>query len=114
MGKLRTSVGIRADGYIGAGDRVIPHSSAEVEFAAMSENTTMTYMLAYDSALKDEERVYLQLAVLYTTLDGQRLVRVHNMCLTATTDHKVNAHTTVNTVFEMSQSLICFLYVDCI
>ena len=60
----------------------------------------MTYLLAYDSALKDEERVYLQLAVLYTTLGGQRRVRVHNMCLTATTDHKVK-HRILKIVIEI-------------
>ena len=68
---------------------MLPHSRAEVEFSAIGANSTMTYNLAYDSVLKDDDRVYLQLAVLYTTLSGQRRVRVHNMCLNATTDYKV-------------------------
>ena len=88
MAKLRCSVGVRPETYIGTGNKVYPLHSAEVDFAKMDKNTTLCYLLAHDSTLKEDQRVYLQLAVLYTTKSRQRRVRVHNLVVNASCDHK--------------------------
>ena len=75
--------------FIGGGCPVLPYSSNEVDFASMNSSTTLMYVLKHDGVLKEDEMCYVQLAVLYTSLSGQRRVRVHNMAMAASLDHKI-------------------------
>ena len=75
--------------YIGGGCAVLPYSSNEVDFASMKEHTTLMYVLKHDGVLKDNDPCHVQLAVLYTSTTGQRRVRVHNLAMTASLDHKI-------------------------
>lgn len=68
---------------------MLPYSSNEVDFASMNKSTTLMYVLKHDGVLKEDEMCYVQLAVLYTSTSGQRRVRVHNMAMTASLDHKI-------------------------
>lgn len=85
--KLRCSVGVRLDRFIGKGFRP-PGSAAlgELELAGLDRDLTICGMLRFDAALKDEDKVHVQLAVLHTTPSRQRLVRVHNLTLSASSN----------------------------
>ena len=50
----------------------------------MDRHTTLMYTITHDSVLKDEERIYFQLAILYTTPDRRRVIRIHNLSCIAT------------------------------
>jgi hypothetical protein len=52
--------------------------------AGMDKHTSLMFSLCHDSALKDDERVHFQLAVLHTTPDRRRMIRVHNLSCIAT------------------------------
>ncbi len=80
--KLRCSAGFRPEDYVGAGR--MAETSTEAELASIDSDFSFLYTFSHDgSPLKDEEPVYLQVAVLYTSVFRKRLVRVHNMQLTA-------------------------------
>lgn len=80
--KVRTSVGLRVDKVLAPG--VYNSVKSEVELCGMDTYTTLMFALAYDSALKEDERVHFQLAVLYTTLSRRRMIRVLNLSAIAT------------------------------
>lgn len=50
----------------------------------MDRHSTLMFQICHDSALKEDERVHFQLAVLYTTPDRRRRIRVHNYSSIAT------------------------------
>jgi len=77
--KLRVGLGFRGVEVLGAG-RIT--EMGEVELSGVSEDASWTFLLAHDSPIKDEDKVHIQLAVLYTTpFTRKRIVRVHNMTL---------------------------------
>lgn len=80
--KVRCSAGLRCTGYNGPG---FQRTDQEIEVAACDATSTWFAELKHDTSLKDEERVHIQAALLYTTTEGQRVVRVHNLCLLAST-----------------------------
>lgn len=82
--KLRTSVGVRVDQIIGKG--VFSEINGEVELAGLDQFSTFCFTLRNDATLKDEDKVHLQLAVLYTTCNMERMVRVHNLSLVASSN----------------------------
>jgi len=75
--KVRTSVGLRVDKVLSAG--VYNTVRSEVECCGVDTHTTFMFALTYDSALKEDERVHYQLAVLHTTPCRKRKIRVHNL-----------------------------------
>ena len=79
--KLRTSVGVKVDEYYGLGLQA--EMGDEVEFASVDRGTSVMFTLKNDSTLKDDEKVHLQLATLYTNNMRQRVVRLHNITLLA-------------------------------
>jgi protein transport protein SEC24 len=79
--KLRTSLGVRVDQIIGKGS--FSEINGEVELAGLDQFSTFCFTLRNDATLKDEDKVHLQLAVLYTTSNMERMVRVHNLTLVA-------------------------------
>jgi hypothetical protein len=99
--KLRVSAGLRVQKYLGPGqyDPLTDQGTC----AGMDKDATVGFVLCHDGGgLKDEDKVYAQLAVLYTPSSpfaptdprqqqlsrsqSQRRVRVHNLCLISTAD----------------------------
>lgn len=56
-------------------------NTTDVELASMTSDQSLTIEVKYDDKLTEEEGVYVQCAVLYTSCSGQRRLRVHNMAL---------------------------------
>ena len=103
--KVRASGGLAVDSVLGPGGAAMYDRVAEspVMCASVDEHTTFTFALTYggtnttspgatslsSGVLKEDDRVHLQVAVLYTAWHAPlrkalRRVRVHNLSLTAT------------------------------
>lgn len=78
--KLRCSPGLRCTSYHGFG---VQRSPEELEVAAVSTHTSALCVLKHDSNLKNNQRVFVQAALLYSDMLGRRMVRVHNLCCLA-------------------------------
>jgi protein transport protein SEC24 len=65
-----------------------------VSIPRMSNNSTITCSLSMNESVQQGAALYLQLACLFTRSDGVRLIRVHNVVLTATSH--------VNHIFKYS------------
>ncbi|OQR96617.1 transporter Sec24 [Thraustotheca clavata] len=74
--KIRVSAGLRVDTLYGA---FATTSEDEMNFSSIDANHAIGVSFAYDDRLDGE--VYIQAALLYTRLDGARVVRVHNLAL---------------------------------
>ena len=52
-------------------------------FPGCPSQTSALCLLKHDTALKNDQKVYLQAALLYSSPAGRRMVRVHNLCMLA-------------------------------
>jgi hypothetical protein len=86
--KLRCSNGFVVDSYYGIGSPSV--SPDEIEFSGIDREVTSCFSLRQTSSVANGEPMYLQLAILYTSLpSSQRIVRVHNLQLYCSTDPSV-------------------------
>lgn len=82
--KVRTSLGYKVEKAIGRG--FYNDTLAELDIAGLDSDETFCYLLQHDGILKDEGNFYVQVAILYTNCNKQRLVRVHNLCMIASSN----------------------------
>jgi protein transport protein SEC24 len=76
--RVRTSEGIAVDSYDGH-FRLGPQG--EVELAGVDADSTFFVNLKYDDNIPEKNDAAIQAAMLYTSRDGQRLIRVHTLSL---------------------------------
>lgn len=77
--KIRTSTGLRVKTHYGHfTDR---SGGLDVELAGVDVDKSIVVELEHEDDLKEGSDVFIQAALLYTTLDGKRCVRVHNLAL---------------------------------
>lgn len=76
--KVRTSAGIRPFDYFG---HYYSRVSSDVEVACVNAGNSMAVELRYDDKLSENEFAVIQVAILYTSVSGERRVRCHNMAL---------------------------------
>ncbi|XP_037614281.1 protein transport protein Sec24D isoform X3 [Sebastes umbrosus] len=76
--RVRTSTGFRATEFFGA---VHMNNTTDIEFAAVDCDKAITVEFKHDDALSEETGALMQCALLYTTINGQRRLRVHNLSL---------------------------------
>eukprot|EP00918_Siedleckia_nematoides_P058075 GHVU01126609.1.p1 GENE.GHVU01126609.1~~GHVU01126609.1.p1 ORF type:complete len:695 (+),score=115.20 GHVU01126609.1:285-2087(+) len=85
IAKIRASPGVKLAQFLpGKG---IPNFQQELELGCVDETTTFSGLLRIDGQVKDDEKVYLQVAVLYTNRYMKRMVRVHNLGMKSTSSH---------------------------
>jgi protein transport protein SEC24 len=78
--KLRCSPGFVVESYYGVGQPTA--SPDEIELSGIDREVTSCYALRQTGSIPNGEPMYLQLAILYTSLpSSQRIVRVHNLQL---------------------------------
>ncbi|XP_031440688.1 protein transport protein Sec24D [Clupea harengus] len=76
--RVRTSTGFRATDFHGA---VHMNNTTDVEMAAIDCDKAVTVEFKHDDTLSEETGALMQCALLYTTVGGQRRLRVHNLSL---------------------------------
>lgn len=76
--RVRTSTGIRPTDFFG---NYFMSNTTDVELAAVDTDKGLCVEIKHDDKLTDEEAVYIQTAILYTSVGGQRRLRIHNLSL---------------------------------
>ena len=61
--------------------RDIHRNEADVEMASVNSDMAVACEIKYDDSLKDEDGVYVQVALLFTSCSGQRRLRIINLAL---------------------------------
>ncbi|KAA0199843.1 Protein transport protein Sec24c, partial [Fasciolopsis buskii] len=79
--RVRTSAGIRPVEFFG--NCHIPNTT-DIELACVDPDAAVTLELRHDDKLQDNDLVFIQAACLYTSLSGQRRIRIHNLSLNTT------------------------------
>ncbi|KAJ2702413.1 COPII coat Sec23p-Sfb3p heterodimer component [Coemansia sp. IMI 209128] len=80
--RIRTSDGLRVDEHYG---NLYMRNHVDVELAGVTSDSAIGALLQYDGKLDEKQDAYFQAALLYTTSDGQRRIRVHNLAAPCTT-----------------------------
>jgi protein transport protein SEC24 len=83
--RVRTSTGISPVRYIG---NFSNPPGANLEMAAVNTTSNFVVQIKYDDKISENELVVVQFAMIYTSVCGERRVRVHNLALTACQTHQ--------------------------
>ncbi|KAM6362410.1 LOW QUALITY PROTEIN: protein transport protein Sec24D [Alca torda] len=73
--RVRTSTGFRATDFFGA---IYMNNTTDVEMAAVDCDKAVTVEFKHDDKLNEDSGALIQCAVLYTSISGQRRLRIHN------------------------------------
>ncbi|XP_061769503.1 protein transport protein Sec24D [Nerophis ophidion] len=76
--RVRTSTGFRATDFFGA---IHMNNTTDVEMAAVDCDKAVAVEFKHDDALNEETGALIQCALLYTTISGQRRLRILNLSL---------------------------------
>ncbi|NXF92725.1 SC24D protein, partial [Eubucco bourcierii] len=76
--RVRTSTGFRATDFFGA---IYMNNTTDVEMAAVDCDKAVTVEFKHDDKLSEDSGALIQCAVLYTSVSGQRRLRIHNIGL---------------------------------
>merc|ERR1711963_810486 len=76
--RVRTSTGVRPTDFFGA---FYMGNTTDMELASLNSDMAMACEIKHDDKLTDEDGVYIQAALLYTSCSGQRRLRICNMSL---------------------------------
>ncbi|XP_060102849.1 protein transport protein Sec24D [Heteronotia binoei] len=76
--RVRTSTGFRATDFLGA---IYMNNTTDVEMAAVDCDKAVTVEFKHDDKLNEDSGAFIQCAVLYTSMSGQRRLRIHNLGL---------------------------------
>ncbi|KAG7243338.1 hypothetical protein INR49_011794 [Caranx melampygus] len=76
--RVRTSTGFRATDFFGA---IHMNNTTDIEMAAVDCDKAVTVEFKHDDTLNEETGALIQCALLYTTVGGQRRLRIHNLSL---------------------------------
>uniref|UniRef100_G1T534 SEC24 homolog D, COPII coat complex component n=2 Tax=Oryctolagus cuniculus TaxID=9986 RepID=G1T534_RABIT len=76
--RVRTSTGFRATDFFGG---IFMNNTTDVEMAAIDCDKAVTVEFKHDDKLGEDSGALIQCAVLYTTISGQRRLRIHNLGL---------------------------------
>lgn len=61
-------------------------NTTDIEVSAMDSDKSVQIEIKYDDKLDEKEPVFFQAAILFTSVSGQRRLRIHNLSLAVTTD----------------------------
>nr|XP_006630063.1 PREDICTED: protein transport protein Sec24D [Lepisosteus oculatus] len=79
--RIRTSTGFRATDFFGA---IYMNNTTDVEMAGVDCDKAVTVEFKHDDTLSEDSGALVQCALLYTTIGGQRRLRIHNLSLNCT------------------------------
>jgi len=76
--RVRTSTGIRPVDFLGS---LYMSNTTDVELAAIDCDKAITVELKHDDKMSEDQGAHIQVALLYTSVGGQRRLRLHNLSL---------------------------------
>jgi len=76
--RIRTSTGVRPTDFFGA---FYMANTTDMELASLNSDMALACEVKHDDKLTDEDGVYIQAALLYTSCSGQRRLRICNLSL---------------------------------
>ncbi|XP_067937652.1 protein transport protein Sec24C-like [Watersipora subatra] len=76
--RVRTSTGIRPVDFVG---NFYMSNTTDVEMAVVDSDKTFCCEIKHDDKLNEGDGVYVQVAMLFTSITGQRRLRIHNLSL---------------------------------
>jgi protein transport protein SEC24 len=76
--RVRTSTGVRPTDFFGA---FYMGNTTDMELASLNSDMALACEIKHDDKLADEDGVYIQAALLYTSCSGQRRLRICNLSL---------------------------------
>lgn len=82
--RVRTSTGISPVRYIGNFSNT---TGSNLEMAAVNTSSNFIVQMRYDDKLPENDLVIVQFATIYTSVCGERRVRVHNLALSTCQSH---------------------------
>ncbi|CAG0892731.1 unnamed protein product [Cyprideis torosa] len=74
--RVRTSTGIRPVDFYG---HLYMANTTDIELAAMDSDKSICVEMKHDDKLTEEEAVFIQVAILFTSVGGQRRLRILNL-----------------------------------
>lgn len=60
-------------------------NTTDVEMCAVDSNQAISVEIKHDDKLNEQEGAFVQVAVLFTSVSGQRRLRIHNLALNCCT-----------------------------
>jgi len=76
--RVRTSTGVRPTDFFGS---FYMANTTDMELASLNSDMALACEIKHDDKLTDEDGVYIQCALLYTSVSGQRRLRICNLAL---------------------------------
>ncbi|XP_059468717.1 protein transport protein Sec24C isoform X2 [Neocloeon triangulifer] len=76
--RIRTSTGVRPTDFYG---HYFMSNTTDMELAAIDSDRAVAIEVKHDDKLTEEEGVFIQVALLYTSVGGQRRLRILNLAL---------------------------------
>jgi protein transport protein SEC24 len=80
--RVRCSDGLVIDEHVG---NFYNRNSSDLELGGIDSEKSITVLFKHESKLDEKSEVSFQCALLYTTQEGQRRIRVHNLSIPVTT-----------------------------
>ena len=98
--RIRVSNGFKIDEYYG---NFYMKNATDIECAGVDSLKSVVATLSHDGNIDERQEVYIQAALLYTTAEGHRRVRIHNLALSCTSQ--------LSTVFKNAslETTVCVL-----
>ncbi|CAF0886553.1 unnamed protein product [Rotaria sordida] len=82
--RIRTSAGIRPIDFLGNFHMT---NATEMIFGTLDSDKTVSVELKHDDKLSTENNIHIQVALLYTSISGQRRLRILTLALTVTSSY---------------------------
>lgn len=76
-------LGIRATDFFG---NIYMSNTTDVEIAAVDCDKAISVEIKYDDKLEEQEGAFIQVAALFTSVSGQRRLRIHNLSLAVSSE----------------------------
>ncbi|RXG54280.1 Protein transport protein Sec24C [Armadillidium vulgare] len=76
--RVRTSTGVRPVEFFG---HIFMSNTHDIELAVIDSNKAIAVEIKHDDKITEEDGVYIQVALLYTSVGGQRRLRILNLAL---------------------------------
>jgi protein transport protein SEC24 len=102
--KVRTSTGIKPVDYLGNFSMCVN----DIELAGMTKQHSLSVELKHEDKLNENGKCFIQVALLYTSIGGQRRIRLHNLSLGVCTQYsQMFASCELDTLINYMAKLAC-------